>query len=203
MDGRTRTCANETREAQAHCGRCRLWLYQLSYTHKKKSDPRPLSRPDWDSGGTPQDDPVFHARALSCRACLYRLYGCAELSRQSPQPAAAGLHPMSLAGGSPMITRMVGVDFARRRLVQSSGPVGPRVFDDPVWVPAPIPGFCLVACLSTAPVGRRDPRIHPQVRLPTLSPRRLRRGWSRWPIASAAALLVGARLSGPSRRRSV
>lgn len=63
-----------------------------------------------------------------------------------------------------MITRMVGVDFARRRLVQSSGPVGPRVFDDPSWVPAPIPGFCLVACLSTAPVGRRDPRIHPQGR---------------------------------------
>lgn len=35
-------------------------------------------------------------------------------------------------------------------------------------------------------------RIHPQGRPPALSPGRLRRGWSRWPIASTAALLVGA-----------
>ena len=44
----------------------------------------------------------------------------AGLSRLSPQPAAAGLHPMSLAGGSPMMTRMVGAAFARHRLGRSS-----------------------------------------------------------------------------------
>lgn len=57
---------------------------------------------------------------------------------------------MSLAGGSPMITRMVGVDFARRRLVQSFRPIDLRVSDDLAWVPALIPGLC-------SPLGLRSP----------------------------------------------
>ena len=45
---------------------------------------------------------------------------------------------------------MVGVDFARRRLVQSSRPFGLRVFDDSVWVPALISGL-LAATLQRLP----------------------------------------------------
>ena len=107
-----------------------------------------------DSGGTLRP-PVriacvpcsafFTGRPLSCApSCEGAKAG---LSRLSPQPAAAGLHPMSLAGGSPMMTRMVGAAFARHRLGRSSRGLSTCV---PPIIREFVPAYALPAIRSRA-----------------------------------------------------
>ena len=67
-------------------------------SHKKKSGPRPFSRPDWVSGETPQDDMVFHARALSCGA---------RLSGLSRRPQYQGTIAILVLCVSTIVTRAI------------------------------------------------------------------------------------------------
>ena len=86
--------------------------------------------------------------SASALACAPSCEGAkAGLSRLSPQPAAAGLHPMSLAGGSPMMTRMVGAAFARHRLGRSSRGLSTCV---PPIIREFVPAYALPAIRSRA-----------------------------------------------------